>query len=131
MAIRDLEELLTHLSVRPRAGQWCMVSGLKVPAGVPVAATIIEDEGITNVMLLSDAERLGVHPEFVAAWLTLEVHSALEAVGLTAAAAAALAPENISCNVLAGYYHDHLLVPFDQAERSIGVLDALRESHLA
>ncbi|MGD1011486.1 MAG: ACT domain-containing protein [Acidimicrobiales bacterium] len=131
MAIRDLEELLRHLTVRQRAGRWCMVSGSEVPAGTAVAATIVEDEGTTSVMLVADAERLGVHPEFVAAWLTLEVHSSLEAVGLTAAVAAALAAENISCNVLAGYYHDHLLVPFDQAERSIGALNALRDSHLA
>jgi hypothetical protein len=106
-----------------------MVSGVQVPAEAAVVATIAEDEGATTVLSLADAERLGARPEFIAAWLTLEVHSALDAVGLTAAVATALAAENIPCNVLAGYHHDHLLVPIDQADQSIAVLSALRDSH--
>lgn len=106
-----------------------MVSDMTVPAGMAVAATIAEDEGTTNVVSVSDAEKLGARPEFVAAWLTVEVHSALGAVGLTAALATALATENIACNVLAGYHHDHLLVPIEKADRAIAVLEALRDSH--
>ncbi len=106
-----------------------MVSDVQVPAGATVLATIAEDEGTTTVLSLTDAERLGARPEFVAAWLTLEVRSALDAVGLTAAVATALAAEKIPCNVLAGYHHDHLLVPVDQAERSIAVLNALRDGY--
>jgi|SRR5271165_6243865 len=105
-----------------------MVSNLKVPAELTALATIVEDEGTTTVLSVADAERLGVRPEFVAAWLTLEVRSPLDAVGLTAAVATALASENIPCNVLAGYHHDHILVPIDLAERSIPVLNALRGS---
>ena len=44
------------------------------------------------------------------------MHSALEAVGLTAAVATALAAAGIPANVLAGYSHDHLLVPEDRAD---------------
>ncbi len=106
-----------------------MVSGVTVPGEVTVAATIAEDEGTTTVLSVTDAERLGDRPEFVAAWLTVELHSALDAVGLTAALTTALAAENIACNVLAGYHHDHLLVPVDQADRAIAVLEALRDSH--
>ena len=69
-----------------------------------------------------------IKPEFVAAWLTVEVRSALDAVGLTARLATALASENIACNVLAGYHHDHLLVPFEMADRAVAVLEALRGS---
>lgn len=54
--------------------------------------------------------------QFKAAWLTLTVNSALHAVGLTAAVSTALADKGIACNVLAGYYHDHLLVPYDRAQ---------------
>ena len=103
-----------------------MVSDVTVPAGVVVAATIVEDEGTTSVLSVADAERLGVRPEFVAAWLTVKVHSALDAVGLTAALASALAAEDIACNVLAGYHHDHLLVPIEKADRAIAVLEELR-----
>jgi hypothetical protein len=93
-----------------------------------VAAAIVEDEGTTSVLSVADAERLGARPEFVAAWLTVEARSALDAVGLTAAVATALAAENIACNVLAGYHHDHLLVPVDKADQAIAVLAALRDS---
>ena len=67
-----------------------------------MAATVDEDEGLTAVVSVADAERLGIEPGFIATWLTLEVHSALDSVGLTAAVATALAAEEIACNVLAG-----------------------------
>jgi hypothetical protein len=105
-----------------------MVSDVTVPLGMVVAAAIVEDEGTTSVLSVADAERLGARPEFVAAWLTVEARSALDAVGLTAAVATALAAENIACNVLAGYHHDHLLVPVDKADQAIAVLAALRDS---
>jgi hypothetical protein len=105
-----------------------LVSDVSVPAELTVAATIAEDEGTTTVLSVTDAQRLGVHPEFVAAWLTVDVPSALDSVGLTAVLATALAAENIPCNVLAGYHHDHLLVPSDRADRAVAVLEALRSS---
>jgi uncharacterized protein len=129
MATHDLHTLLAHLTVRQRPGSWCLVSGMAIPDDVATAATIIEDEGTTSVLTLADAERLGLHPDFVAAWLTLGAASALDAVGLTAAVATALAAEQIPCNVLAGYHHDHLLVPAEQADQAISVLDALSNSH--
>jgi hypothetical protein len=129
VAVDDLSEILSNLSVRRRPGRWCLVSGATLPDEVTAAATVVEDEGMTAVVPVGDAERLGARPEFVAAWLTLEVRSALDTVGLTAAVAGALAAEGIPCNVLAGYHHDHLLVPVEEAERSIAVLDALRDLH--
>jgi len=106
-----------------------MVSGVNVPDEMAVPATVVEDEATTCVLSVADAKKLGIQPEFVAAWLTLDVHSALDAVGLTALVATALASEAIPCNVLAGYYHDHLLVPTDQVERSIAVLSTLANSY--
>jgi len=106
-----------------------MVSGTVVPEGMAHQATIVEEEGTTSVVTEAHATRLGIRPDFVAAWLTLEMHSSLEAVGLTAAVATALAAEDIPCNVLAGYFHDHLLVPFDEAPRAIALLGALGSAH--
>jgi hypothetical protein len=57
--------------------------------------------------------------------ITLSVHSSLEAVGLTAAFAAALTAEGISANVVAGYHHDHIFVPERDAERALETLRAL------
>ena len=129
MVVQDLHTLLARLSVRQRPGTWCMVTGIAVPDDITIEATIVEDEGTTMVMATSDAERLGVHPDFVAAWLTLEVASSLHSVGLTAAVATALADAQIPCNVLAGYHHDHLLVPAEEADPAIAVLEQLRNSH--
>ena len=60
----------------------------------------------------------------VFAWLTLDVHSSLDAVGLTAAVSRTLADHDIPCNVLAGYHHDHLLVPIDRADEATRLLTA-------
>jgi uncharacterized protein len=48
--------------------------------------------------------------------------SALDAAGLTAAISTALADAGLSCNVIAGYHHDHLLVPADRAPEALAVL---------
>src|ERR1019366_7910736 len=129
VSIHDIDELLAQLSVHQRAGSWCMVTGATVPDDVVTAATVVEDEGTTCVLETAEAERLGIHPEFVAAWLTLDVNSALDAVGLTAAVSTALAADQIPCNVIAGYHHDHLLVPIERAELAIAILMALSEAH--
>ena len=105
-----------------------MVSNVIVPTDVLVAATIVEDEGVTTIIPVADAERLGVVPEFVAAWLTVDLHSDLDLVGLTAVFSTALAAAGIPCNVLAGYHHDHLLVPEAEADRVIAILRGLRSS---
>ena len=72
-----------------------------------------------------EADSLGLPYDFVAAWITLQVHSSLEAIGLTAAVSAALTEAKISCNVLAGFHHDHLLVPVADADRALEVLHEL------
>jgi uncharacterized protein len=129
MPIRDLDELLADLTVSQRLGSWCMVSGVALSADVEVAAMVTEDEGTTVVISAADAMRMDLDPEFVAAWLTLNVDSPLDAVGLTATVSSALAADGIPCNVLAGYHHDHLLVPVESAERAIAILNALSEAH--
>jgi uncharacterized protein len=102
-----------------------MITSPPTDPDIVVAASIVEDEGVTSVVSLADAERLGFRPEFVAAWLTLDVESALDSVGLTAAVTTALAAQQIPCNVLAGFHHDHLLVPEDRADEAMAILRAL------
>jgi uncharacterized protein len=82
-----------------------------------------EQEGLTLVLQKEQADALQLSYSFVTAWITLTVHSSLEAVGLTAAFATALAEENISCNVVAAYYHDHIFVAKPDAARAIAVLE--------
>jgi hypothetical protein len=55
------------------------------------------------------------------------VHSDLQAVGLTAAVAAALTQANISCNVVAAAHHDHIFVPIESGNEAVAVLQALQQ----
>ncbi|WP_367890127.1 ACT domain-containing protein [Rhodobacter calidifons] len=56
------------------------------------------------------------------------MQSDLAAVGLTAAFAGALGREGISCNVVAGYHHDHLFVPWDRRWDAMVALRALSDA---
>jgi hypothetical protein len=91
-----------------------------------IIASVREPEGLAVVMRESDAQERGLPILFRAAWITLTVTSDLEAVGLTAAFASALGAAGISCNVIAGAYHDHIFVPVDSAERAMLVLRKLQ-----
>ena len=125
----DLETMLAGLIVELRPGRYTMVSlDDPVPLGAGVEALIIEAEGITAVTTVELATERGWYHDFEAAWLTLQVHSSLEAVGLTVAVAATLAERGIACNVLAGYFHDHLLVPRSRAEEAVAGLESLSAS---
>ncbi len=84
--------------------------------------TFREDKGITLVLPKEKAEDLRLPCSFEASWIRLTVHSSLEAVGLTARVSSALAAEGISCNAVAAYYHDHIFVPYRQADKAMSVL---------
>ncbi len=86
----------------------------------------MENEGQTVVLAEDDARNAGLEPLFRAAWITLRVHSALEAVGLVAQVSSRLADAGISCNIIAGARHDHILVPYELAEDALNVLRNLQ-----
>lgn len=118
---RDLSRLVESLDPVVRPGEFVVVS---VPdaSGLPALATVHEAEGVSCVVERAEADERSLPYDFVAGWITLSVHSALDAIGLTAAVSSALASQGMSCNVIAGYYHDHLLVPHDRTEEACGVL---------
>jgi hypothetical protein len=121
---RELGRLLAGLSPERRHGEVVIVA-VPDPAGLPALATVTEEDAVTVVLRREDADRLELRYDWVAAWVTPTVHSSWEAVGMTAAVAQALAEVGIPCNVLAGYRHDHLLVPIEQVEAAMAALRAL------
>jgi hypothetical protein len=84
-----------------------------------------EPEGITLILPQATADRLQLPYTYEAAWIMLTVHSSLEAVGLTAAFAQALTAAQVSCNVVAAYYHDHIFVATCDADKAMDVLQRL------
>jgi uncharacterized protein len=129
-AISDLTLLLTQMRPELKSGRYAFVA---LPFGVSVdpshiVASVREPEGLSLIMAEQTALDLGLPVAFTAAWITLTVHSDLAAVGLTSAFSRALADAGISCNVVAGVYHDHLFVPVEQAQQAMGALEALRRS---
>ncbi|GAA4902337.1 ACT domain-containing protein [Streptomonospora salina] len=122
---RDVERMLAGLEPFLRPGTYVFARADVPPAGVVPAVTVAEDEGLTVVCTREEAEAAGLDYGFAAAWITLRVHSALDAVGLTAAVSAALAEAGLACNVVAGYHHDHLFVPAGEGERAAELLRRL------
>ncbi|NWC96567.1 MULTISPECIES: ACT domain-containing protein [unclassified Pseudomonas] len=122
-----LATLLRSMSPQLNDGDYvfCTLADGLIPEGCEVIGSFREQEGLTLIVERQQAERAGLAFDYVAAWITLNVHSALEAVGLTAAFATALGTAGISCNVIAGYYHDHLFVGRADAERAMTVLRQL------
>ena len=136
---RNLAALLRTLEPELHDGVFAFVSVPEVDEGlapIPIApvpmaqvlATMREPEGTTLVVPVETAVATGLKVAFEARWITLRVHSSLDAVGLTATFSAALAQQNISCNVIAGTFHDHLFVPVADAERAMVCLRQLQKS---
>lgn len=90
-------------------------------------ALIQETEGYTVIVKQTLADQLDLAYDYLAAKITIQVHSSLEAVGLTAALATQLAKYGISCNVVAGFYHDHLFVDYKHGPKAVKVLLGLRD----
>jgi hypothetical protein len=123
---RDLRRMLSTLEVERRPGTFTYVTGEWPALAADAAAVVVETEGVTYVVTVDAADAAGAPWEFRGAWLTLTVWSSLEAVGLTASVARALADAGIPCNVIAGFHHDHLLVPEGRADDAVGALRRLR-----
>lgn len=128
-AVSNLADLLHSMHPVLNRGVYAFVSlpGGGVPDRIEPIATFRENEGLTLIVEERQASDAGFPILFRAVWITLTVHSDLQAVGLTAAVATALAAAGISCNVVAAAYHDHLFVPVESASQAIDVLRTLQE----
>lgn len=125
--ITDIAVLLESMSPELQEGEYvfCSVDGPYPDyAHLNPLGTFIESEGLTLIVSASSADKAGLAYEGRFRQITLTVHSSLEAVGLTAAVAAKLTDHGISANVVAAFYHDHIFVQSENADRA---LEALKE----
>jgi hypothetical protein len=123
----DITRLLKNMTPKLNEGEYvfCVVSSLNNIDLAEVLGLFREEEGTTIILKKATADSLSLSYGYVAAWITLTVHSSLEAVGLTAAFSSALAKHLISCNVIAAYYHDHIFVAEKDAEKAVSILKGL------
>jgi len=78
-----------------------------------------EHEGVSAILPAEDGDTDAM------AQITLQVHSALDGVGLTAAVSGELAKAGIPCNMVAALHHDHVFVPEAQAGAALSILKDL------
>lgn len=121
-SVRDLKAMLIGMDPKLSEREW-VFHAISDATFIPdtAFAVIREEEGITCIL---PAQAAG--PDALKfARITLQVHSDLEGVGLTAAVSTALATSGIACNVIAGRHHDHLFVPWDERKRALKLLEKL------
>lgn len=123
----DLTQLRRTMAPRldGRTFVYCCFADFTLPVGLTALCTVREDEGLTAIVEKRDADRLALPHVYESRLITLMVHSSLEAVGFLALVTARLAAAGIACNAVAGYHHDHLLVPAARAAEAMNALHAL------
>ncbi|WBA81407.1 ACT domain-containing protein [Endozoicomonas sp. GU-1] len=126
--IVELEKLLSSINPKLVEGEFifCTLPGnLSDYAHLNPLSSFIESEGLSLVLSKDNAESANIKFEHTYRQITLTVHSSLEAVGLTAAISTKLASNNISANVIAAFFHDHIFVQSDKAEDALKALHEL------
>jgi hypothetical protein len=121
---RDLHKLLRHMmpQLHPGTFVFCGFPDNDLPAALTPIATFREAEGLSAIVTLEEARRVGVPYQFESALITLTVHSSLDAVGFLAAVSAVLAEAGIPCNAVSAFHHDHLFVPPEMAQQALELL---------
>lgn len=123
---KDLQVLLKSMKPEHVSGDYvfCKVENVKDININEIEMFFKEKEAFTLILKKETADRLKLDYSVLMAWITLTVHSSLEAIGLTAAFSKALSENEISCNVVAAYYHDHIFVNKKDIDKAIEVLNA-------
>jgi uncharacterized protein len=123
----NLQKLLDTMQPKLNAGEYvfCTINNLQLVDATKIISFFKEDEGYTIIIQKELADALHFSYSTTFGWITLTVHSSLEAIGLTAVISSALSTNGISCNVVAAYYHDHIFVPIKDAENAMEVLNKL------
>ena len=125
MAISDLQQMLKGMEPVLAPVPYGIVTVAALPPALAPFATVAEAEGLTVIARQSDLAAADISGSDDWALISLTLHSDLAAVGLTATFAKALADKAISANVIAGYYHDHILVQWDRRHDALAALRSL------
>lgn len=135
--IIDLNQLITNM--RPvlldEIWYYCQIKDEIANKEILSAAFAIirETESITLILPQQQADTIsqdqkGEKVSTPFRRIELQVFSSLEAVGLTAVISQCLQEHSISANVIAGFHHDHIFIPEEDAQKAIEALTRLSNS---
>lgn len=126
---KNLQQLLKSMKPKHNPGEYvfCKIESLEKLNLNEIEMFFKEEEAITLILKKEIAESLHLEYSVVMSWITLTVHSSLEAVGLTAAFSKAFSENGISCNVVAAFYHDHIFVNKKDVEKAMKILNSFSE----
>ncbi|MEM7569120.1 MAG: ACT domain-containing protein [Pseudomonadota bacterium] len=124
----DLDVLIASMEPVLDPATYVFLTVDTAPDGLEALMTFQEAEGLTLIAKQGAVKAAGLDGVFPCRRITLNVHSALEAVGFIARIATHLAAAGMGVNPVAGYYHDHLFVPADRAEEAMALLANLSKA---
>lgn len=131
--VRDRDAMIAAMDPVLRDGRFifCTTASEAAARACREAAIgmFVEAEGQSFLLPAERARALGFETDQEMCQITLNVHSALDGVGLTAAVATVLAACDIPCNMVAAYHHDHVFVPAESAAAALAALLALQRAH--
>ena len=132
IGLTDLEEMLSTLEPRLGDEEYVFHTVANGRYGefqslLPIAS-FQETEGLTLVVPRRTAQEQGIDCSSVFRCITLNVHSSLEAIGLTAAVSKTLTDHGISANVIAAFYHDHIFVQKERADEALAALESINKT---
>ena len=91
-------------------------------------ASFKENEGLSIVITQATADKNAITYDSVFSCISLGVHSSLESYGLISTISRELTQNNISTNVFSGYYHDHIFVQSEKADKALEIISKIGSS---
>lgn len=132
--VRELNAMLRGLSPRLLPGTFAFCTTTDAQVFEARVSTSLghfrEREGWSLLLPLADAQHRGLRASEPMRCITLDLNSALDGVGLTAAVASVLAESGIACNMVAAFHHDNVFVPAGQAEAAMELLSSLQRAQV-
>ncbi len=129
--IKDLDELLKKMKpvLADKEFVFCTISEARFNR-LKLKPLLIfnEKEGRTLIIEKTAADANSLPYSGTWALITLTVYSDLSAVGFLAKITHELAEAGISVNAVSAYYHDHIFVPIETADKAMKILKNLSKS---
>ena len=107
---------------------FCFIEDINKISMNNIICSFKESEGYSIIISKEEAIKNNLPFYFVSAWITLEIDSTLDSIGLTSAFSKKLTKAGISCNVIAAYHHDHIFVPYLDKHKAMEILSDMYES---